>query len=209
VAEQLVSPDRPDLAAALSEAELQGPLREHVTRAFTLGSRAFRMLPASAVAVTRSDLADEAPTAGGRRRMLEFAPLSAPDPPSGLDLPDEFVATRLDDDSADVAATVADRADAVSLDGLDRAAQAAVLARSRGFVGTYGVEAVLAVLVGRPAVVLGAEHANPSDLSVLDSFLGHQPFGRLHTLDAAVSPAAVGEYVARLLRAPAEALARV
>jgi len=207
--EQLVRPDRPDLSAALSESELQGRLREHVARAFDLGSRAFRVLPADLVVATRSHLARQKPAAREQHRMLEFAPLAASEPPVGLELPDEFVAVRFDDEPADVVAAVAERAHMVSLDGLDRAAQAGVLARSRGFVGSYGVEAYLAVLLGRPAIVLGAERADADDLSVASSFLPRPPFGRLHVLDTAASPAEVAKHAARLLEAPVEALAGV
>jgi hypothetical protein len=207
--EQLVRADRPDLSVALSESELQGRLREHVARAFDLGSRAFRVLPADLVVATRSHLARQKPPAPGQRRMLEFALLTAPEPPVGLELPDEFVAVRFDEESADVVAAVAEQAHVVSLDGLDRPAQAGVLARSRGFVGSYGVESYLAVLLGRPAVVVGAERADADDLSVASSFLAGPPFGRLHVLEAAASPEEVAKHAARLLEAPVEAFAGV
>jgi hypothetical protein len=207
--EQLVRSDQPDLSVALSESELQGRLREHVARVFELGSRAFRVLPADLVVATRSHLARQKPPAPGQRRMLEFAPLMAPEPPAGLELPDEFVAVRFDEDSTDVVAAVAEQAHVVSLDGLDRLAQAGVLARSQGFVGAYGVEAYLAVLLGRPAAVVGAERADADDLSVASSFLARPLFGRLHVLDAAASPAEVAKHAARLLEAPIEALAGV
>jgi hypothetical protein len=207
--DQLVRPDRPDLSAALSESELQGRLREHVARVFELGSRAFRVLPADLVVATRSDLARQKPPAEGQRRMLEFAPLAAPEAPAGLELPDEFLAVRFDDDQQDVVQAVAERAHVVGLDGLDRAAQAGVLARSQGFVGSYGVESYLGVLLGRPAVVLGAERADADDRTVASSFLARGPFGPLHVLDGAVSPAEVAEHAARLLTSPVEALAGV
>jgi hypothetical protein len=207
--DQLVGPDRPDLSAALSESEIQGRLREHVARAFDLGSRAFRVLPAALVVATRSYLAQQKPVAGEQRGMLEFVPLAAPEPPVGLDLPDEFVAVRFDEWPADVVAAVAERAHVVSLNGLDREAQAGVLARSRGFVGSYGVESYLAVLLGRAAVVLGGERAAADDLSIASSFLARPLFGRLHVLDAAASPEEVARYAERLLEAAVEALAGV
>jgi hypothetical protein len=207
--EQLVRPDRPDLSAALSEPELQGRLREHVARAFGLGSRAFRVVPAALVEATRPDLARQKRGTGEKRRMLEFVPPDVPEFPPELELPDEFVAVRFEQEPADVVAAVSERAQVVSLDGLDRAAQLAVLARSQGFVGSYGVEAYLAVLLGRPAVVIGAERANADDLAVASSFLAEPPFGDLQILDPTASPEEIAMRAGRILDAPAEALARV
>jgi hypothetical protein len=116
---------------------------------------------------------------------------------------------RFEQEPADLVAAVAERAHVVSLDGLDRAAQLAVLSRSRGFVGSYGVEPYLAVLLGRPAVVVGAEPANADDLAVASSFLAEPPFGELQILDAAASPAEVARYAGSMLETPAEVLARV
>ena len=53
---------------------------------------------------------------------------------------------------AGIGAAFADDHQVVNLDGLDRETQAVVLARSRGFVGPYGTEAILAVLAGVQAV---------------------------------------------------------
>jgi hypothetical protein len=205
--DRFVRPDAADLEAALSDSELHGRLREQVAGAFDLGSRAFRTLPPDLVAATRSNLARQKPAT--RRLMLEFVPLETPELPAGLELPDEFVAVRFDEERGDVAAAVAERAQVVGLDGLDRDAQAAVLARSRGFVGSYAVEAYLALLLGRPAVALGAEDADEDDLLVVSSFLARPPFGELDVLDAATAPAEVAKHAARLLEAPVEALARV
>jgi hypothetical protein len=104
---------------------------------------------------------------------------------------------------------VATHGPAVSLDGLDRPAQAAVLTHARAFVGTYGTEAILAVLSGVPAVVLstGAEPAD--ELQVVSSFLTRPPFGRLRMSEAAESPAETAARAAQLLEAPTEALAGV
>jgi hypothetical protein len=49
------------------------------------------------------------------------------------------------------------------------------------YEGAYGVEAYLAVLAGQPATVTGAEHADPDDLLVAETFLARPPFGRLVT----------------------------
>jgi hypothetical protein len=93
----------------------------------------------------------------------------------------------------------------VDLEGLDRGAQTAVLARARGFVGAYGVEAYVAVLLGRPAVVFGAEGADPTDLRIASTFLARAPFGRLETIEAG-EPA---ERALALLERQAESLAGV
>jgi hypothetical protein len=134
----------------------------------------------------RRELAAAKPNEQFQRRRLEFARLAAPEPPAGLELPEELVATRVE---PELHTAIATRRPAVSLDGLDRPAQAAVLARARAFVGTYGAEAVLAVLSGVPAVVLstGAEPAD--ELQLVSSFLTRPPFGRLRMIEAADSPA--------------------
>jgi hypothetical protein len=154
----------------------------------------------------RVELATGRPDAQFQRRRLEFARLVGPGPPAGLELPDEFVATLVEPELHEA---VAGHGPAVSLDGLDRTAQAAVLARARGFVGAYGVEAILAVLSGVPAVVLstGAEPAD--ELQVISSFLSRPPFGRLQVIEAAGSPAGTAGRVLQQLEAPVEALAGV
>ena len=99
----------------------------------------------------------------------------------------------------------------VKLDGLDRPTQAAVLARARGFVGTYGVEAVLAVLLGVQAVAFspGSHQVDEDDLRLISSFLAAPPFGPLHLLDAHGPATEAADRAARLLDAPVEALATV
>ena len=97
----------------------------------------------------------------------------------------------------------------VSLDGLDRPAQAAVLARARGFAGTYGAEAILAVLSGLPAVVFATGGEPADELQLVSSFLSRPPFGRLHLVEAAGSPAEAADRAIRLLEAPVKALAGV
>jgi hypothetical protein len=158
----------------------------------------------------RRKLAAGDPRSSFHRRRLEFARLPAPDPPVEIGLPDDFVAVRFDPAQADVAAALAERFTVVGLDGLDRQAQTAVIARARGFVGTYGVEAYLAVLSGVPAVVLpGGARLDEHDLKLASSFLARPPFGRLHVIESAGSPAEAAEQAARLLEAPVEALAGV
>jgi hypothetical protein len=185
-------------AAAPGEAELQGALRDQVADAFGLGSRAFTVLPPTLVEGARAELARQKPGAEGDRLLLEFAPLSPAGP--APQLPDEFVALRLDGRPQSLEP-------AVAVDGLERADQAAALARARGFVGTYGPEALLAVLVGVPAVVVG--EVDDDDLRLISAFLGEPPFGRLHVLEPAADAGETAARARRLLDEPAEALASV
>ncbi len=154
----------------------------------------------------QAELAAGKPNDQFQRRRLEFARLAAPEPPTGLELPEEFVATRLE---PELRAALAGHGPVVSLDGLDRSAQAAVLARARGFVGMYGVETILAVLSGVPAVALSTGAEPVDELQLVSSFLARPPFGRLHVIEAAGSPAETAGRAAQLLEAPIEALAGV
>jgi hypothetical protein len=135
----------------------------------------------------------------GRSRRLEFAPLAAPEPPEGLDLPSDFVAARFAAEHDEVRAAVAERVPTVDLRGLDRDGQSGVLARSRGFIGTYGVEAHLALLLGLPAVALPQESQPPDedDLRVVSTFISGPQFGRLHVL----SEGDAAEAAAKAIRA--------
>jgi hypothetical protein len=189
---------RAELDAVLSE-------DESAARAFDLGDGAVARLAAAGVSAARPKLASHNPARRIQNRLLEFAPLVPPELPAGLELPEEFIAVRFDQESAETAAALGERVPVVGLEGLDRAAQTAVLARARGFVGTYGVEAYVAVLLGRPAVVFGAEEADPTDLRIASTFLARAPFGRLETIEAG-EPA---ERALALLERHAESLAGV
>jgi hypothetical protein len=205
--EDLLTPDRlGSLGEGISEDELQGPLRDRLSEIFALGSRGFRVLPGNLVADVRPELAKD-PT-GGDERLLEFAPLATPPLPDGLGVPDEFLAIRLPESQSGVAAALAERAPVVDLRGLDRAAQAAVVARARGFVGAFGVEACLALLLGRPAVVLSDQGSGSDDERVASVVLGRPPFGRLHRL-AAAAPDESAERAAELVETSLEALTAV
>jgi hypothetical protein len=192
----------------LSEEDLQGPLRERVATTFGLGSRAFRVFPPRFVAAARAELSKRKPETRLQRRLLVYEPLRAPEAPVELELPEAFVAVRFDE-HADVADALAARTTVVDLAGLDRDAQSAVLARSRGFVGTYGVEAYLSVLLGRPAIAFATESADRHDLRLASSFFSRPPFGALHVLSAGDSAFDAADRVEGLLEAPVEALARV
>jgi hypothetical protein len=76
--ERLIPDEPPD---EVTEEELQGPLRDEIARTFGLGSRAFRVLPPGLVAATREALAGQKPSE--RKRLLEFAPLRAPERSAG------------------------------------------------------------------------------------------------------------------------------
>jgi hypothetical protein len=184
------------------EEELLGPLREWVAEAFALGSRAFRVLPAAPVDRARDELAERDPAQRFEERMLEFAPLPAADPPGALESLAGIVACAGD---AELGAALAERGRVASLDGLDRARQAAVLRRARGFVGPFGVEALLALLSGTSAVVVGAgpRREQDRDLRLVSSFLVQPPYGELHVLEpAGLVEEAAGRALGLLAPAP-------
>jgi hypothetical protein len=194
-------------------AKLDGPssselLEERALREFGLERGAFRVLSADPVVAARPELADQGPAVRLQNRWLEFEPLAAPEPPPELELPEEYLAVCFEAAAAKIARALAERRAVVDLGGLDRAAQAAVLGRSGGFIGSYGVEAYLAALVGRPAVVFGSEDANPDDLRLAASFLAGAPFGELHVVEAGGSPVDAAERALGLVGVP-EALTRV
>jgi hypothetical protein len=191
--EQLIPDEPPD---EVTEEELQGPLRGEIARTFGFGSRAFRVLPAGLVVATREALAGQKPSK--RKRLLEFAPLTAP--PLDVELPDRFVAVG----QSELAAALRERVPVVDLEPLDRAAQTAAIVRSAGYVGAYGPEAIVAVLSGVDAVAFASEvePADEHDLKLVSSFLADPPFGRLH-LEAGRSSEETAERAARLLDAPA------
>ena len=103
------------------------------------------MLDTSLIAPHRLELADR--HRGFLNRLLSFARLSAP-AAEELDLPDWFVAT---------GGEVGVAGEAVALDGYEPQERLAVLGRSRGYVGPYGAEPFLAVLLGLPAVAIADE----------------------------------------------------
>ena len=153
----------------------------------------------------RKELAAEDPSATFLRRRLEFQLMSAPDLPPDFELPEEFVAVRFDGKLARAGAALAEWRSIVPLDELDGSVKAAVLARSSGFAGTYGVEAYLSVLLGVPAVAFCSEsdQASEHDLRVVSSLLARPPFGRLHVLDAPGDAAEAADRVQQLLGPPA------
>jgi hypothetical protein len=157
----------------------------------------------------RPKLAAGDPEGSFHRRRLEFARLTAPEPPAELDLPDDFVAVRFEPGQGEAAALLAERFPVVNLEGLDRPAQTAVLARARAFVGAYGVEAYVAVLSGVHAVAFASNANEPDehDLRVASSFLAGPPFGRLDVLEAAGTAADAVDRAAGLLTEPDRVLA--
>jgi hypothetical protein len=169
------------------------------------------LLAPSLIDARRGKLASGGPSVSFLRRGLEFVPLSAPELPEGFEVPDDFVAVRFEAEQAEIASALGARAGVVELEGLERDVQTVVLGRARGFVGTYGVEAYLAVLLGVPAVVFpgGSRPPAEDDLRVASSFLTGPRFGRLHVLEAAGSPAEAAARAERLLEEPAGILAGV
>jgi hypothetical protein len=83
-----------------------------------------------------------------------------------------------------------DVADLRVVSGAKHALQSAVLARARGFVGSYGTAAFLAVLHGVDAVALytASEFVDDGDLRVVASFLNGPQYGRLSTAQATGTP---------------------
>src|SRR5439155_17812069 len=63
--------------------------------------------------------------------------------------------------------------------------ESAVLARARGFLGSYGATVYAAALLGVPAVGLYSrrEGVSGDDLQVAASFLARPPFGHVETLE--------------------------
>jgi hypothetical protein len=170
--ERLIPDEPPD---EVTEEELQGPLRDEIAHTFGFGSRAFRVLPAGLVAKTRKAIAAKKPSE--RRRLLEFVRLAPPAPE--LELPERFAAVG----QSEVAASI--RTPVVDLEPLDRPTQTAVLARSAGYVGAYGPEAIVAVLCGVDAFAFPSDLDVPDDddLQVVSFFLTDSAFGRLHVDD--------------------------
>jgi hypothetical protein len=86
------------------------------------------------------------------------------------------------------------------LEAIDGELETAVLARARGFFGSYGVSAYAAVLLGVPAVALYSrpEQVVEDDLRIARSFLARPPFGCLHAMlaDPSVKAAALAALLA-------------
>jgi hypothetical protein len=85
--------------------------------------------------------------------------------------------------------------------------ETAVLARARGFLGSYGASAYVAALLGVSAVGLysGREEIADEDLQVAASFLARPPFGLLHAVQAGDGPAEAAAHAASLLEEAASA----
>ena len=171
-----------DAEAQVEKARLPEVLGVQSNRYLTLGW--------DEVERVRGELASHTPHRRIQRRLLEFAPLKPPAGAADLDLPASFVAVR--GASAELGVPT------VSLDGLDRARATAVISRSDGFVGAYGIDAFLAPLLGVPAVAL-REAEDPGadrDLRLASYFLGRAPFGALET----VAPADASGAIVRMLQ---------
>jgi hypothetical protein len=148
-----------------------------------------RLMPAELVEERRSDLAARHPGERFLRRMLEFEAPALDQPPADLDLPDDFVAVGFDHAAggdgvaAPAVARLAAEGPIVLLnpagppdDGAivvrgGRDVEFTVLARARGFVGGWCPAAVVAALLGRPAVAFDAGTASRDDLRLACSFL--------------------------------------
>jgi hypothetical protein len=107
-----------------------------------------------------------------------------------------------------LAAALRERAAVVDLSGLDRTAQAGVLGRARVYVGSFGVEACLALLLGRPAAIVDADGVDADQLRVA-AVVADRTGGRIETLDAAVGGEEAADAVLRLVEGPVGTLAAV
>ena len=182
-------------------------LEDLVEAEFGLDAERYGVLPAAAVAASRAEIAAQDPTRRIQHRLVEFAPLAAPEPPS--DLPDVFLAVSLDARRTALRAALGAHASLVDLEAYDRPTQTAVLARARGFVGAYGPEAYLALLLGTAAVVVGVEDADPVNLRIAAAYLDRPPFGALHVIDALGRPGEIADRAVALLGSGSTVAARV
>jgi len=176
----------------------------------TSASEGAVLVPAALIDERRGQLAAGSPAVTFLKRRLEFAPLGRPDLPSGLDLPEEFVAVRFDPRDEDVGSALAGRCAVVALEPFERPAQSAVLARARGFVGSYGPACHLSVLLGVPAVgiVPARDGVDENDLRVVAAFLSRAPYGPLHVVERSAGAAEDAERALALLAAPTASLVR-
>jgi hypothetical protein len=160
-------------------------------------------LPTTTVDELRAELARQKP--GGRplNRPLEFVLLDPPEP-ADVDLPDDFVAVRFEHgdafpdtpENAELAASVVaalggPRPVVQIDDGLLPQAEA-IVARSNGFAGSYGVLPYLASLHGVPSVALYSDPAHVAEdhVALATSFFAWPPFGRFTALEADATAAA-------------------
>jgi hypothetical protein len=162
-----------------------------------LGADEVLELPTATVDDLRADLARQRP--GGRplNRPLEFALLDPPELGEG-DLPEHFVAVRFEHceafpktpENVELAASIVaelERRHAVVVIDDELLPQAeAIVARSSGFAGSYGVLPYLASLHGVPAVALYSDsaHVEEDHVTLANSFFAWPPFGRFTGLEA-------------------------
>jgi hypothetical protein len=169
----------------------------------TLGAGEVVELPTATVDELHAELARQKP--GGRplNRPLEFALL---DPPElgDLDLPNDFVAVRFEHGdafpdtpgnaelAASVVAALEVRQPVVRIDDELLPQAEAIVARSSGFVGSYGVFPYLASLHGVPSVALYSDpaHVVEDHVALATSFFAWAPFGRFTALEADATAAA-------------------
>jgi hypothetical protein len=140
----------------------------------------------------REALAAHQPDRRIQRRLLEFEPLTPPGDAGVAVPPSPFVALR--------GVELDPGVPSARLDGLDAMRAAGVIAQADGYAGTYGAEAYVAALLGRPAVaVRPADDAGVDrDLRLASYFLGRPGFGRLDAVtDAGAAQAAAERMLER------------
>jgi hypothetical protein len=162
-----------------------------------------------AVDEARAELAGQDPHRRIQRRLLEFAPLDPPPPPRGLELPPRFVAAVFAglERPERLEAAVEEVEPVVRLERFDSETALAVLGRADAFLGPYGVNVYLAVLLGVPAIAVRAAEAGADELRLASTFLAESPFGSLELVEPDVAPELVAERIARVLRPAARSLA--
>jgi hypothetical protein len=136
-----------------------------------LGRRDLRFLPPTLVEARRAELSERHPGERFLRRMLDFEAPVPDEPPADLDLPERFVAVRFHDEALGAGALARlGETPAVPLpDGPTLALS--ILGRASAFAGDLGAHAILAGVLGRPAVAFDAASASPADLRLAEAFL--------------------------------------
>ncbi len=184
-----------------------GAGQAETVEALGLDGAASLRLDAWAVADARAELAGQDPHRRIQRRLLEFAPLTAPPLPDDLELPAGFVAVRTagDERIERLVAAVDEVEPVVRLEQFDAVTAQAVVGRAAAFLGAYGAEAYLAVLFGVPAIALPAGSVDDRELRLATTFMAEPPFGRLELVDADTPPGEVAGRIVGSLRSLAPA----
>ena len=162
-----------------------------------------------AVDEARAELAGQDPHRRIQRRLLEFAPLAAPPLPDDLELPASFVAARVAgvEQGEPLVAVVGEAVPVVRLERFEAGTAQAVLAHADAYVGRYGVEAYLAVLLGVPAIAVPAGAVDGDELRLATTFLAEPPFAPLEVVEPDAGPEEIARRIVHLVQPAARSLA--